>query len=411
MKAAGVIAEYNPLHNGHVYHLEQTRLLTGADAVVVAMSGNYVQRGEPAIMDKWVRTGNALRCGADLVIEIPTLFCLADAGQYASAAVKLLESTGKVTDISFGSESGDHEALSRIAKTLTERKEDVDQRIKTLRSNGLSYPAARSLAYSEVRAWINGTEPGADPQIKGDMEILGMPNDTLGIEYIRSMKTAKPVIVHREGAGYADRYDGNNAYQSASAIRAMTFDGLDVSDHVPESTAEALRTCHLTGPDRDKWFDALRYASLSADPKVLEDCPSGGEGLANLVKEAAYAADSWSSFIGAIKSKRYTYTRISRLCMQLILGITRSGYDITEPGYIRVLGFNEMGRELLSEIKEENCSCLPVVTNVNKSTAGLDERASKLLKLDIHASDIYNLQTDADMKEGSDHRHAPVIIK
>jgi len=186
MKAAGITAEYNPLHNGHVYHIEETRRASGCDAVVVAMSGDYVQRGEPAIMNKWVRTEHALRSGADLVLEIPVLFCLGNAGQYAGAAVRILEATGKVSHISFGSESGDMDALLRIAGTFRESKDEIEKAVKSMRGLGLSYPAARAHAYSEVRAAVKGSDPDTDPEILGDMRMLNDPNDILAIGGVRN---------------------------------------------------------------------------------------------------------------------------------------------------------------------------------------------------------------------------------
>ena len=243
------------------------------------------------------------------------------------------------------------------------------------------------------------------------MSIIDKSNDILAIEYIKALNKAEPVVIHRKGAGYNDPHDETITYQSASAIRAQTLDGHDVGMYVPECTAEALSQCHLTGPDCDKWFDALTYAILSTDADMIEDCPSAGEGLANLLKSAISDADSWTSFIKRIKTKRYTYTRLSRLCIQLMLGITRSKYDISGPEYIRVLGFNEKGRTLLAEMRNDESAELPVIINVNKSSGQLNEKALRLLELDMHAADIYNLMTGMEIGKGSDHRHSPVIIK
>ena len=409
MKAAGITAEYNPLHNGHVYHIEQTRRITGCDAVVVAMSGDYVQRGEPAIMDKWVRTEHALMSGADLVLEIPVLFCLGNAGQYAAAAVKMLEATGKVSHISFGSESGDTEALVRIAQTFRDYDSEIDTAIRVIRNKGASFPAARSLAYSVVTASVRGTDANSDPEILHDINILNKANDILAVEYIKAMEKAEPVVIRREGTGYGDPFDERIVYQNASALRTQTFSGHDVSKYMPECTAASLKECHLTGPDRDSWFDALRYAILSTDTAVIEDCPSGGEGLASLLKASAASAESWTALIRHVKSKRYTYTRLSRLCMQLVLGISRNRYDICGPEYIRVLGFSSKGRELLAEMRDEGSASLPVIINVNKSAGSLNEKAAALLELDMHAADIYNLITKGEIGTYSDHRHSPVI--
>ena len=410
LKAAGITAEYNPLHNGHLYHIEETRRITGCDAVVVAMSGDYVQRGEPALMDKWVRTEHALKCGADLVVEIPVLFCLGNAGQYAGASVRILEATGKVSHISFGSESGDAQALIRIAHILIDNGPEIEAAVKSIKSKGFSYPAARALAYTAVRAAIKGTDPDTDMEIRGDIRILDKANDILGIEYIKAMQSAEPVVIHREGAGYGDPYNERIVYQSSSAIRTQTFSGKDLSGYVPECTAKSLKECHLTGPDRDRWFDILRYAVLTADKETIEDCPSGGEGLASLMKASAGSAETWTGFIRRIKSKRYTYTRLSRLCMQLVLAISRSRYNIESPEYIRVLGFNEKGRELLAEMRAEETASLPVIINVNKNTEELSRKAEKLLDLDIHSADIYNLLTKGETDTCSDHRHTPVML-
>ena len=322
-----------------------------------------------------------------------------------------MEATGKVSHISFGSESGDSEALIRIAGVLKEYKTEIEGRILQYRKKGLSYPAARLLAYSEVRGEIKGVAPAEDHEILSDIRILNSPNDLLAIEYIKAMNSSIPVAIQREGTGYSDPYDEKFKYQSASALRTRVLDGNDVSRYVPAQTADSLKESHLTGPDRDLWFDILRYAILSTDADMIEDCPSGGEGLANLLKSKVDSAPSWSDLIRRVKSRRYTYTRLSRLCMQLVLGITRTKYDIDCPQYIRVLGFNEKGKKLLAEIRDEDCAKLPVVINVNKAGAVLSEKGKELLELDVHASDIYNLMTGRDLSSESDYRKKPVIIK
>ncbi len=412
MKAAGIVAEYNPLHNGHIYHIGETRRLSGCDAVVAAMSGNYVQRGEPAILDKWTRARHALSCGADLVIEIPVLYCLGNAGQYASAAVNILESTGKVEYLSFGSESGDAGILAAVASILSQHAGEIEERVSELRERGLSYPAAREIAFAEIEGKLRGTDPETDPVIQKEAAILSDPNDILAVEYIQSLRSAKPLAVARRGAGYSDPYDEGEVFQSASALRELVLAGHDISRYVPECCSEDLASSHLTGPDTDEWWNTLRYALMSSPAELIEDCPSGGEGLTNLLKNAVNdpEADSWSSFIRKVKTRRYTYTRLSRLCMQALLGITRSAYGECGPEYIRVLGFNDTGRKLLSEIRESGSASLPVITNINKEKQLLTGAGRQLLELDVHTSDIYNLLTGRDVSACSDHRHAPVII-
>lgn len=377
--------------------MEEARRLTGCDALVVAMSGDYVQRGEPAIADKWARTGSALASGADLVVEIPALFCLVDAGRYASAGVTLLEALG-CSSIAFGSESADTEQLVRTAEFLRCNKEAIADIITDLTSEGTSYPAARAEAVRRLGV---------------DVRIPESPNDILAIEYVMHMRHAVPVPVKRSGAGYNDGLTDGELYQSAGAVREILRDGgAGASDRcrdlVPDASLQMLAASRLTFIE--EWTDVLRYSVMRMSPDEIEACPSGGEGLANLLKKAVMEFDTRDGIISAVKSRRYTYTRISRLCMQAVLGISRDRYTAYRPLYIRVLGFSDKGRQLLSEIKREGECPLPVITNINREAGLLDEEAAAMLELDVHAADIYNLVTGRDTHRFSDHRMSPVKI-
>lgn len=409
MKAVGIVAEYNPLHNGHIYHIDQAKSTAGADAVVVAMSGDYVQRGEPAFCDKWARTELALRAGADLAVEIPVLYCLGNAGQYAAGGVYALESLGKTSHIAFGSESADAELLKSVAAFLSEHDAEISEAAAGMRNKGISYPAAREKAYADLRAGDAGVSTD-DQSLASELEILRNPNDILALEYIMAMKSARPLAVKRAGAGYNDGLTSGMEFQSAGAIRKAYLEGEDISGYVPEYTMEMLADTHVTGTALDGWWDTLRYAVMSASPDEIDECPSGGEGLGNLFKKEIAGASSWDDFAGRVKSKRYTYTRISRLCMQLILGIRRDMFREGGAGYVRVLGFNDTGRKLLGEIRDEECNTAPVIININKETDALDEDAKKILGLDVHAADIYNMTTGRSIADGSDHRRSPVMV-
>lgn len=368
MKATGITAEFDPLHEGHAYFMEEARRTTCCDALAVAMSGDFVQRGAPAVTDKWTRTEAALRAGADLVIEIPVIFCLGNASQYASASVRLLEACG-CSRIAFGSESGDLKNIEDAAAYMKDHRNELGEGIRALTSEGLSWPAARAKVYRELS--------GSD--------IPGTPNDILALEYVMHMKDAAPAAVRR-----------NPAFKSASEIRSLLSEGRDAPDGWT-----------LTFPA--EWTEILRYAVMSADASELEDCPSAGEGLANLLKKSVLSEDSFDTVISSVKSRRYTYTRISRLCMQAILGITRTKYPHEAPEYIRVLGFTDKGRELLSEIKAVRGSELPVITNINREADLISVTGREMLALDIHAADIYNLVTGRDCTEESDHVRKPVM--
>ncbi len=401
IKTTGITAEYDPLHNGHVYLIEQARALTQCDAIAVAMSGDYVQRGEPAMLDKWTRCRMALDAGADLVVEIPVQFCLGNAAQYASASVSLLEALG-CSQIAFGSESGDVELLKNTAHFLVEEKEAIDARISELIKDGISYPAARAQAY-----WLAQDLSGS-AMLPGEADILSSPNDILALEYIKNMKSAEPVCVKRQGAGYSEGFDESMQFQSASAIREAVRDGSfseTVKQYMPETAYKAL--CDGTKTFNDDWVSLLKYAAMSISAEAAEDLPSAGEGLGGLIKTSARDNSSWEEIVLGAKSKRYTYTRISRLCMQMILGIRRSMYSMESPAYVRVLGFSDKGRELLSGLKKEGC-VLPVITNINKEASRLSEDARRMLDLDVFAADIYNMITGRG-KELSDHVMRPVI--
>lgn len=397
MNAVGIIAEYNPLHNGHVYHMQEAIRIAGSDAVVVAMSGNFVQRGEPAIVDKWSRAEAAVRSGADLVIEIPTLFCLGNAKQYASAGVALLESVNCVTQLAFGSESGDIEGLKRVAKRLNEKDEAIAQRIADMLPEGLSFPAAREKAYREVYS---------DQEcIDTDIELLRSSNDILALEYIRACSRISPVAVKRRGAGYTESELVQCGFQSATAIRSSVAEGCSVDEYVPDymsgllSGNEAVRS--------DDAFDLLRYAAMNMTAEEIDKCPSGGEGLGNKIKNCIETSESVEDLINAVKSKRYTYSRISRLMMQILLGISNDKYAEAAPSYIRVLAAGEKGRVILSEMRD---NAIPVITNLSGDSCKLDEKSIALIELDAHAGDIFNLICKRDIKKYSDYRMHPSMI-
>ena len=393
MNAVGIIAEYNPLHNGHLYHLEEAKVIAGSDAVVVAMSGDYVQRGEPAILDKWERAQHALLHGADLVVEIPTLFCIGNAAQYARAGVGLLESIGSVSHLAFGSESGDIDSLLLTAVNLDRADAEINAGIAKLIKDGMSYPAARAKVYNEMF-------PDAD-------DLPDDSNDILALEYIRAAHRLNHIAIKRIGAVYND-CACDDVFMSASGIRKATQSNMSVINYVPLDTAISLKEGITTYPD--SWLEVLKYAAISMTAEDIDNCPSGGEGLGNRIKSLIIDANSWSELVENVKSKRYTYTRISRLFIQMILGINRREYVSDKPEYLRILGMNDTGRELVAELRNNDDCTLPIITNINKQSEYLDDAAKQQLKLDIHAADVYNLVTGRNQSERSDYRMKPIIV-
>ena len=406
MKTAGIVCEYNPLHNGHIYHLNETRRLSGADALVLAMSGNFVQRGEPAILDKWERARLAVSAGADLVLEIPTLYCLADAGRYAKGGIGTLKALGICDFISFGSESGDLESLSLIAERLADNKEEIDRLISEKKDLGLSFPTARELAYEKIFG---------DVSKGGNAEIPTSSNDILAIEYLKQISDSglKPITVKRIGALYNEELNANLQFQSASAIRKALEKGEDVSPYVPADVLLKLNQARALGrfgkPADERLFNLIRYAIISSTAEQIDECPSGGEGLGNRIKEAVIKSNNLQDLLLASKSKRYTYTRLSRLSLQILLGMDRRMYDYETIPYIRILAVSERGRELLSIVKKKELNTAPLLTNINKNCNELSSYGKSVLDLDIKAVDIYNMICARDLYKESDYCKRPYI--
>lgn len=396
MKAIGITAEYNPFHNGHRYHIEEARRISGADAVVVCMSGNFVQRGGPAVRDKWTRAGWALSHGADLVIELPQAFASADAGRFACSAVSILAQAG-CDAVSFGSECADKELLKTVSQRTRLIRDEIPSFVKE--HPGLSYPAARTELYKETFAFSDS--------IDDELRIISSPNDILAIEYISELSGLDFYPVKRLGAGYNQEFCSESGFQSASGIRKMVADGdIGISQYMPSAVAENL-SGEAFGAIEREFYRLAAYKIIEAGRGEIDNTPSGGEGLSSRLKEAVLNAESLDELISLAKSKRYTFSRLSRLVTQLVLGITRDNLVI-DPSYIRVLGFTARGRELLSEISRK--SAIPVITNPSRQQKLLNDEGKRLLAIDSKASDIYNLLCGSNLYRNSDYVKKPIII-
>jgi predicted nucleotidyltransferase len=396
MKAVGIVCEYDPFHNGHRFQIEESRRLTGADVVVCAMSGDFVQRGMPAVMDKWTRAETAIAGGADVVIEIPVRGCLGSASVYAVSAVRLLESFSELTHISFGSETGDTERLELVAERMLSG--DVRCRASGIaRSDGCSYPAAVEKAYKQI--YGSGSDSGAD--------MLRNPNDILAMEYITAMRRAEPVAVRRTGAMHGEGHSGTG-FESGTAIRDALANGSDISGAVPEATAAALENAVPQDIMLNRLFDLARFSALRTDPELMDTCPHGGDGLGLRLRSCSPLASDLDDLIRRTKSKRYTYTRISRFVMQVTLGIF--GRDETLPGYIRILGAGKKGRAFLRESAKNGRCSLPLITNINRLPDTLNDSDIDMIELEARAADIYSIICGRDMYAHSDHVVHPVML-
>lgn len=398
MKTAGIVAEYNPFHNGHKYHIEETKKATGADHVVAVMSGNYVQRGETALFSKWARAEMAIDNGVDLVIELPTIWSIARAQDFALGAVSLLQGLGCVDVISFGSECGDAEALKATAKALSDKR--VEKRMQDDLEIGMSFAGARAEA---VRTFF------------GDVyyDILNEPNNTLGIEYILANNKDKKkktdiFTLQRKGAAHDSIIRSENI-ASASEIRRMMLAGENWSHFVPQSVVDIYNREieNQTGPTpySKLEFSALCCMRQSRAEDIL-DTPDVSEGIENRIHEAALKARTLEELFSFAKTRRYPYARIRRIVLASFLGLTREQCEGTPP-YIKVLAMNENGKEILREAKEK--ATLPIVTKASDFDE-LSDRAKEVYSLEGMCTDVYSLSTPVILPCGREQT-TPVIVK
>ncbi len=390
MRVTGIIAEYNPFHNGHKYHLARAKEISGADFCAVAMSGDFVQRGEPAVCSKYARARAALACGADLVFEIPSVFATGSAEDFASCGVALLSGLGVVDDLCFGSECGDAVPLMEAARYLNREPEDYRAVLQEGVKSGLTWPQARSRALGRV-----------SPLDREALAALESPNNLLGIEYCRAIlrqsSPLKPVTILRKGQGYHDdRLDGGLA--SATALRkAMAGEaGTPPADealrrHIP---AEALPALSCSRPIFAQDFSGLLNFALAErlrDGRGLACCEGMNADLEQRLSRLLITPADWEGRIRQLKTRQYTYTRISRALAHVLLGITAgqaaAGRAAGYCPYARVLGFRREAAPLLSAIKRRGS--LPLVTKTADAVKQLSGTALDMLEQDFYSSHLW----------------------
>ena len=403
----GIIAEYNPFHNGHLHHLNESKKITNSDCTVAVMSGNFTQRGEVSIVDKWEKAKMAISNGVDLVIELPTLYAISSAENFASGAIKILNSLNVVDFISFGSESNDITLLDDIANVLAFEPTQYKTLLSHELARGESFPKARENA---VMMYLNNVRRFAN--------VLSSPNNILGIEYLKALKrqksNIKPITVKREGSKYNDTtIPRSSRFASATAIRNLcqsTEDITPIQRFVPEATFDILEENIKKGNfvKNISTFDKeIIYSLRKMSTSEIANLPDVSEGLEFALKSAANQCNSIVELLSIINTKRYTKTRLQRILLYAMLGITKKDMEtsIATSPYIRVLGFNDKGQELLSQISKMNKK-LEIVTSVKKF---MDKKLNSNLKLimdkDIWATDVYTLGFEYESKANLDYTH------
>lgn len=404
----GIIAEYNPFHNGHAYQIEQARLLTGCDFLVVIMSGDYVQRGAPAVFDKYTRTRMALACGADLVLELPVACSCASAEFFASGAVSLLDGLGCVDFLCFGSESGDLQSLMEPARILAKESPVFQEALRRGLSLGLSFPAARKEAFRACAS---------------NPDILDLPNNILGIEYLKALlqreSSIKPVTIKRKGQGYHDTLL-DSGFASASGIRRFLkqeeapLSALPaLKESLPDPVMEVLKdTLAHTLPVWEEDFSMLlRYELLRQSASDLTRYADISPDLGRRLKNCADKFSSFSEFVALVKTKDVTYTRITRALFHILLNLT--GEDtrnsVAMP-YARILGFRKDHSRILGLLKEN--SRIPIIPKAADYKTYLTPDLQPLFEKDLFAANLYETIAAAKQKRAFLHdlKRSPVIL-
>lgn len=470
MKFIGIIAEYNPFHNGHAYQLSKIREQTKADYIAVAMSGDFVQRGKPAIIDKYARTKMALHSGADFVLELPVLWAVSSAEDFATAGVTLFEKMGCVDGICFGAETDNLPLLSAIAELLVEEPEHYRNLLSSYLKKGMNFPAARAKALCELFTQApvltkyalgdSTLEMNAAGQLTA---ILNSPNNILAIEYLKALKrlhsSMKPILIKRAGAGYHDLQinapgkDKNPAETeaalptaSATAIRnlilsenALGKDITSVSEPIPGKPvpgktiptemlfAEKLKytmpdsalhiltdylKCNPAISTQD--FSALLgYQLLLQNQDAFSNIGDITPDIANRLQNNLHQYHSFSQFCELNKSRDVTYSRISRILLHLLLGITKDTYALGRSldyiTYLRILGFRKDSSALFSTLKKS--ASVPMISKLADASASLSSEAMELLERDIFAANLYEQTKAIKNKKASRSEYAQEIVR
>ncbi|WP_243298154.1 nucleotidyltransferase [Bacillus litorisediminis] len=382
MRSAGVIVEYNPFHNGHLFHLNETKKITNADVIIAVMSGNFLQRGEPALVSKWARTKMALRAGIDIVVELPYQFATQHSEIFANGAISILEAL-RCDAFAFGSESGNIDSFIHTIKMVEKKDHLLQSSIHEEVKKGSSYPKSVAAAYAAALEGENTLE-------------LSRPNNILGFHYIKALREQKGKMeaftISRKNAQYHDEHFASATIASATSIRKHIFESPNkntegVSQYVPSTTFEELLSYHSETGIFHSWelyWPFLQYRIQTASYEELSHIYEIEEGIEYRIKDTSAKSSSFHEFMKKLKTKRYTWTRLQRMCVHILTNTLKDEMSKHNrlASYIRLLGMSEKGQQYLNVHKKQ--LELPLIANVKKEHAGL-------LQLDLRAAKVYNL--------------------
>lgn len=385
MKIAGIIAEYNPFHTGHAYHIQKTRELTGADYVIVVMSGDFVQRGAPALYSKHLRARTALLGGADLVFELPSTHACESAEFFAQSSVHLLSSLGCVDILSFGSEDGHIASFEKLGAVLSSETPEYQQSLKQFLKDGNSFPKARSLA---LCATFSDTGESVE-------HLLQTPNNILGVEYCKALckehSSIQPFTIRRQGNDYHEQTLAKQ-YPSASAIRTLWKSSEHWSDFqdsmsfcFPDSVSSLLKQAFPAPQylDEEDFSPYLRWLLFSSGFSSLSGFQDMNDAFAQRLLNTRTSYENWRQYVALLKTRELTYSRISRMLMHCLLQISH----VPELSYARLLGFHRHAAPVLSLIKK-SCS-IPLITKAADASSVLSDSANSLFQKNVEISNLY----------------------
>ena len=387
MNVVGIVAEYNPMHNGHIYNINKAKELTKADFVIIIMSGSFTEQGNISVMDKFTKAEIAIQNGADMVIELPTIFATSSAENFAYGAINILDKIGIITHLCFGAESDNIIELQDIAKIKLNNKNEIIQSVKDKSKQGMSL----SQAYAQTLIDF----------IDKDIESFTLPNNILGIEYLKALfalnSQIKPVLIQRKEVSHSDKEISNKSkYASSTSIRNV-LSNISLSEDqkleyifssVPQNTYDYLK--NNTYNLNEKLWQPLKYEIIKLGVNGIKQIQEVNEGLENNIYKQALVSNSYEQFIFNVKSKRYTLSKIKRICVYILLGITKEKYTkLKDVAYARILKVKAKSSILLS--KTSTSSKIPVITKITDDILKtLDENVYESILLDIFANNIFN---------------------
>jgi len=378
MNVVAIVAEFNPFHNGHKFLIEEAKRITNSDFVICIMSGSFTQAGNIAIYDKFYRANSAIENGADLVIELPTIYATASSQLFSYGAIQILNKLNVVSHICFGSESGDIEIIDNIAKKTIKNDEMIWKEISSELKSGISFAQAREHVLKNILD-------------EHEFNIFSKSNNILGIEYVKSLK-----ILNSDIVPICIKRTENNTTISATKIREMISNNIDINDFIPinniDNDNKSLFNDHI--------FDLLKYEILNNGISNLANINGVVEGLENKIFNSIKEAKNYDELINLIKSKRYQMSKIKRILLAILLNITKEKFDRlynNNVAYAHILACSNNGKKLFSDISK---SQIPLITSINEELLdSLEPLIKESVELDIHASNIHSILTNTKINK------------